>query len=140
MGGGRPAYWHKANEWYNNYDDSQMINPAVPYFDGLMQRTYRGWEDSGAAVDKVWTGILGYTNDLVPYAGAVPSKDGQFICAGFNGHGMPAILLTSKGIAKMIVEDCAFEETGVPWPFKVSASRLQNPGNAIMDMVVRAKL
>lgn len=140
MGGGRPAYWHKSNEWYNTYDDSQMIQPAVTYFDGLMQRTYRGWQDSGAAVDKVWTGILGYTNDLMPYAGAIPSKEGQFICAGFNGHGMPSILLTSKGIAKMIVGDCAFEKTGVPLPFKVTPARLQNPGNAIMDMVVQAKL
>ncbi|VUC24910.1 unnamed protein product [Clonostachys rosea] len=135
VGGGRPAYWHKGNEWYNIHDDSQMIRPAVSYFNGLMQRTYRGWEDSGAAVDKIWTGILGYTNDLVPYAGAVPAKGGQFICAGFNGHGMPAILLTSKGIAKMIREGCAFEETGVPRPFKVTAARLQNPTNAIMDMV-----
>ncbi|KAF4806272.1 Gamma-glutamylputrescine oxidoreductase [Colletotrichum siamense] len=140
VGGGRPAYWHKENEWYNNFDDSKMIQPAVTYFDGLMQRTYHGWEHSDASVDKVWTGILGYTNDLMPYAGAVPSKDGQFICAGFNGHGMPAILLTAKGIAKMVLEDCTFEETGVPWPFKVTAARLQNPGNAILDMVLQAKL
>ncbi|KAI8312261.1 hypothetical protein K4K61_010628 [Colletotrichum sp. SAR11_59] len=140
VGGGRPAYWHKENEWYNNFDDSKMIQPAVTYFDGLMQRTYRGWEHSDASVDKVWTGILGYTNDLMPYVGAVPAKDGQFVCAGFNGHGMPAILLTAKGIAKMVLEDCTFEETGVPWPFQVTTARLQNPGNAIRDMVKQAKL
>ncbi|KAK2757158.1 FAD dependent oxidoreductase superfamily protein [Colletotrichum kahawae] len=140
VGGGRPAYWHKENEWYDNFDDSKMIQPAVTYFDGLMQRTYRGWEQSDASVDRVWTGILGYTNDLMPYAGAVPSKHGQFVCAGFNGHGMPAILLTAKGIAKMVLEDCTFEKTGVPWPFKVTAARLQNPGNAIRDMLMQAKL
>ncbi|KAJ0382927.1 hypothetical protein COL922a_011543 [Colletotrichum nupharicola] len=140
VGGGRPAYWHKENEWYNNFDDSKMIQPAVTYFDGLMQRTYRGWEHSDASVDQVWTGILGYTNDLLPHAGAVPSKDGQFVCAGFNGHGMPAILLTAKGIAKMVLEDCPYEKTGVPWPFKVTAARLNNPGNAIRDMVMQAKL
>ncbi|KAI8230189.1 hypothetical protein K4K57_006897 [Colletotrichum sp. SAR 10_99] len=140
VGGGRPAYWHKENEWYNNFDDSKMIQPAVTYFDGLMQRTYRGWQHSDVSVDKVWTGILGYTNDLMPYVGAVPSKDGQFVCAGFNGHGMPAILLTAKGIAKMVLEDCTFEETDVPWPFQVTTARLKNPGNAIRDMAKQAKL
>ena len=42
--------------WYNVSDDSKLIEPARNYFDGFMQRTFRGWEDSGAKTDMVWTG------------------------------------------------------------------------------------
>jgi hypothetical protein len=59
VGGGRPLYFHKGGEWYNVFDDSKLIEPAVPYFEGLMQSRYRGWENSGAKIDKIWTGILG---------------------------------------------------------------------------------
>ena len=62
VGGGRPFYLSQADKWYNVHDDSQLIEPAVPYFDGLMQRTYRGWEHSGAKVDRIWTGIMGVSS------------------------------------------------------------------------------
>ncbi len=42
--------------WYNVTDDSTLIEPVKNYFDGFMQRTFRGWEDSGAVTDMVWTG------------------------------------------------------------------------------------
>ncbi|RDW68591.1 FAD dependent oxidoreductase-8 [Coleophoma crateriformis] len=135
VGGGRPRYFHKTEEWYNVFDDSKLIEPAVPHFHGLMQRTFRGWENSEAKLDRIWTGIMGYTTDLMPHTGAVPSKPGQFICAGFNGHGMPSIFLSAKGVAKMIRTDCAFEETGVPQPYKTTETRLKDTSNAIMDSV-----
>ena len=43
-------------QWYNVTDDSTLIEPVKNYFDGYMQRTFRGWEDSGAVTDMVWTG------------------------------------------------------------------------------------
>ncbi|KAK7056521.1 hypothetical protein VNI00_003077 [Paramarasmius palmivorus] len=33
-----------------------------------------------------WTGVIGMTNDSVPFIGAVPGKPGQWVIAGFNGH------------------------------------------------------
>jgi glycine/D-amino acid oxidase-like deaminating enzyme len=42
--------------------------------------------DEGA--QEGWTGILGATFDRVPFVGAIPSLPGQFVIAGFNGHGM----------------------------------------------------
>jgi hypothetical protein len=33
-----------------------MIEPARHYFDGFMQKHFRGWEESGAYTDKIWTG------------------------------------------------------------------------------------
>lgn len=56
VGGGKPLFWHDRSQWYDVTDDSELIKPAVKHFDGLMQRTFLNWEDSGAYTDKVWTG------------------------------------------------------------------------------------
>lgn len=98
-----------------------------------MQKFYRGWENSGAKLDSAWTGIMGYTSDLMPHIGAVPGKKNQWICAGFNGHGMPLILLASKGVVKMIQEECGFEETGIPGVFETSQERIDSTTNAILE-------
>lgn len=56
LGGARRAYFPRLDSWYNTTDDSQLIDSAKNYFDGYMQRHFRGWENSGASVDKIWTG------------------------------------------------------------------------------------
>lgn len=35
-----------------------------------------------------WTGIMAYTPDGLPLVGAVPGRDRQWVCAGWNGHGL----------------------------------------------------
>lgn len=56
VGGAKPHFWHDTSHWYNVHDDSKLIEPAKRHFDGLMQRTFFGWENSGAYTDKIWTG------------------------------------------------------------------------------------
>lgn len=56
VGGAKPNFWSDRSHWYNVSDDSKLIEPARTHFDGLMQRTFIGWENSGAYPDKVWTG------------------------------------------------------------------------------------
>jgi len=56
VGGAKQQFWSDPTHWYGVTDDSKLIEPAKNYFDGLMQRHYKGWEDSGAYTDKVWTG------------------------------------------------------------------------------------
>ena len=56
LGGARSAFYPQLSSWYNVTDDSKLIDSAKNYFDGYMQRHFRGWEDSGAVVDKIWTG------------------------------------------------------------------------------------
>ncbi|KAK1986874.1 FAD dependent oxidoreductase [Colletotrichum cereale] len=132
VGGARVKVIPRVEEWYNVWDDSKLIEPAAHYFDDYMQRNFRGWEDSGAKVDSIWTGIMGYTNDLFPHAGPVPSKPGQFICAGFNGHGMSFILLTARGVAKMVRENVPFSQSSIPRLFETSERRLQREENELL--------
>ncbi|KAH0423422.1 FAD dependent oxidoreductase [Colletotrichum camelliae] len=113
VGGARQMFWHRRAEWFDNVRG-----------DGYMQRLFRGWEDSGAEVDRVWTGIMGYSSDFMPHLGAVPGRPGQFIIAGFSGHGMPEILLSSKGVAAMVRDGIAFAETGLPGVMETSEARI----------------
>lgn len=48
-------------------------------------------ERHGEGLDHAWTGVIGMTPDSVPCVGAVEGAEGQWICAGFNGHGEPRI-------------------------------------------------
>ena len=69
----------------------------------------------------------------MPHVGPIPNKPNQYICAGFNGHGMPQILGATKGVAKMIREGCSFADTGIPEAFQTTDERLKSIGNAILD-------
>lgn len=42
----------------------------------------------GEGLDHAWTGIIAMTGDFVPFVGPVEGMEGQWVCAGFGGHGM----------------------------------------------------
>ncbi|KFA53812.1 hypothetical protein S40293_01717 [Stachybotrys chartarum IBT 40293] len=133
VGGARQRYYHDLENWYNNADDSTLIDDASGYFDGYMQRHFAGWANSDARVTHLWTGILGYSADRLPRVGAIPNRPGMFIMAGFTGHGMPQVFLTAKGVAGMVAEGTAFAQTGVPRIFEETVQRLESTRNDILD-------
>lgn len=51
VGGGKWTYASNLNRWYNNWDDSALVEETNPHFDSLMQRHFRGWENSEAQMD-----------------------------------------------------------------------------------------
>lgn len=93
-----------------------------------MQRTFNGWEDTGANVEQIWTGVMGYSWDSHPHLGEVPGREGQFVLAGFNGHGMPVIFLGAEGVSRMVDGGVAVGETGIPSLFETSRERLERAG------------
>ncbi|KAL4804744.1 FAD dependent oxidoreductase-domain-containing protein [Aspergillus unguis] len=131
VGGARPAFINDPDNWYNVTDDSKVLDSAVRYFDGYMQRTFVGWEDIGAYTDRVWTGIMGYSADNLPHVGRVPGHETQFVLAGFTGHGMPQVYLAAEGIAKMVLQKCGYAESGLPKLFETSQTRLDSRVNRI---------
>ncbi|KAK1460213.1 FAD dependent oxidoreductase superfamily protein [Colletotrichum melonis] len=133
VGGARQMFWHKRGEWFDNVRDDELVKGASPYFDGYMQRHFRGWEESGATTERVWTGIMGYSSDFIPHLGGVPGKPGQYIIAGFSGHGMPEILLSSKGVAAMIRDGASFESTGLPRIMETSRARIERIDSPLED-------
>lgn len=136
IGGAKDRFWHDRSHWYGVMDDSKLIEPAATYFDGLMQRHFPvGWKDSGAVTERVWTGIMGWSADFMPFIGEVPGKEGQYIIAGFSGHGMPLIYLASKELAGMLRgEKKSFEETELPPVFEPTQERLDSDRNEILGI------
>ncbi|CAG7947350.1 unnamed protein product [Penicillium nalgiovense] len=135
VGGARPAFINDLDSWYNVSDDSLVLEPAVRYWDNYMQRNFVGWENSHAYTDRVWTGIMGYSSDGLPHVGHVPGQKGQYIIAGFTGHGMPQIFLAAEGLAKIVLDDFDFAQTGLPQLFESTHSRLDSRQNKIIASI-----
>lgn len=133
VGGARSTYLRDLGSWYDNSDDSKLIESAAHYFDDYMQRHFHGWEETGAYADRVWAGIMGYTTDSLPHVGPIPGKPEQMVIAGFNGHGMPQIFLSARGVARMVVEGTPYGETGLPRLFQTTPARLQSMENQILE-------
>lgn len=91
----------------------------------------------------------------MPWIGAIPNLrgQGQFILAGFSGHGMPVIYLAAEAVARMVLDELleneedeekkkegegerkkkkTFEEMGLPGVFEVTRERLEREGNDIL--------
>lgn len=56
VGGGQWTYSFDKSLWYDCVDDATLIPGAKAHFDGLMQREFAGWEESGAFTEHLWTG------------------------------------------------------------------------------------
>ncbi|KAK8087830.1 hypothetical protein PG997_002791 [Apiospora hydei] len=129
MGGGRWLFQEPRGLWQNNIDDSVLIEPVLDasYFEGYMQRVFRGWESSGTELDKVWTGIMAATKDGMPHVGKVPQRENQWVIAAFNGGGMTQILILGKAIADMVKNGKPFEEIDaiVPRLFQTTLKRME---------------
>ncbi|KAH8159441.1 hypothetical protein CIB48_g8802 [Xylaria polymorpha] len=122
VGGGKWLYEKERHLWHNTVDDSTTFDAITDtkYFEGYMQRNFRGWEDSGTEVDKIWTG------NQFPHGGEVPGRKNQWIIAGFNGAGMTMSFLLGKGVAQMVRHNLPFEEIDhiIPRFFKTTDERI----------------
>ncbi|KAL3956955.1 hypothetical protein ACCO45_009801 [Purpureocillium lilacinum] len=64
----------------------------------------------GGSTDKVWTGVMGFTGDLMPLVGRLPGGDektksdsGEWVAAGFNGEGMVWAWLCGTAVGVMML-------------------------------------
>jgi glycine/D-amino acid oxidase-like deaminating enzyme len=49
-----------------------------------------------------WAGIMDYTPDGRPLIGQVPDVPGQWVIAGFGGHGLPPALGAGRALAEAL--------------------------------------
>lgn len=69
---------------------------------------------------------MGYTDDGFPYVGDIPGKKGQFIIAGFSGHGMPQVYLSAKAVASMLADGTKLEDTDLPQLYRSTEERFNS--------------
>lgn len=124
VGGAKPVYGNDLSSFYNVVDDSTLIPKVKDFFTNHMKQRYYTWKDFDEKMDCIWSGILGLTDDSLPYVGEMPGEQNKFIIAGFHGHGMPRVLLCAKALAKFINEES--DSLEVPEPFKVTEARMKD--------------
>ena len=77
--------------------------------------------------------VWGNTLDAFPFVGEMPSQPGNFVAAGFNGHGMPRILLTTAHLAPLVLDNLGIRHSKpkmldqappLPKPFILTQKRI----------------
>src|SRR5262245_8534387 len=82
-------------------DDDTAIEPHVSA--ALHAFLPRHFPDlAGVPVEREWTGIMGFTPDRAPLVGPLPGSPGEYVAAGFHGHGMPMAFFAARAVAEMI--------------------------------------
>lgn len=113
-------------------DDTHVGAPCVENISTLLPRCFtNGWEDTSShEVRKVWSGIMGFTSDRLPFVGRLPpsvtkrgQEGGEWIAAGFNGYGMPLCWSSGEAVAKMVLGQDVSQI--LPEVFLVTMDRLQ---------------
>ncbi|KAH8429253.1 NAD(P)/FAD-dependent oxidoreductase [Aspergillus melleus] len=109
------------------FDDSgysqHIADNSTREFNELSQEPETEPRRHGEGLDHVWTGIIGVTPDKIPLVGPIEGLEGQWICAGFNGHGMAGIFTCAPGLVKL-VNGQSWEETGLPECFQYRKARI----------------
>ncbi|EXJ89830.1 hypothetical protein A1O3_02897 [Capronia epimyces CBS 606.96] len=128
---GSPALSAQAVAQLETTDDSSFSREILQESERAWRRIFPDYSrygvKHGEGLDHVWTGIIAMTADHVPFVGAVESLPGQYVCTGFNGHGMARIFTCAPGIVKLILGG-QWSETGLPECFQMSESRLAGLG------------
>lgn len=100
--------------------DDSVIDAAVGRrLREFLPEVFPGKFENGTEPEMEWTGIMGFTELGDPFVGPVLDKfelggvpyEGQYIVAGFSGHGMPRAF----GCADVVARIIASEITGQEW-------------------------
>ncbi|KIK57722.1 hypothetical protein GYMLUDRAFT_45893 [Collybiopsis luxurians FD-317 M1] len=111
LGGGREI-GGPTNEQFQT--DDSVLNAAVGEdLHAFLPNTFPRMFEEGEMPEMEWTGIMGYTETTDPFVGPVindppsnsdlNSQSGQYIAAGYNGHGMPRAYSCAEAVAGMVM-------------------------------------
>ncbi len=82
-------------------EDHNTIEPNVSR--GLRQFLREAFQAlENTRIDYEWTGIMAYTPDENPLVGELPDRPGEYIAAGYTGHGMSLGFLVGKALSEHI--------------------------------------
>ncbi|KAF1849692.1 DAO-domain-containing protein [Cucurbitaria berberidis CBS 394.84] len=105
--------------------DLESVTKCVKDF---VNEEFDGWREAefgpGEGFAYSWSGIIGLSVDGVPFVGALPGKEGQWICAGHHGHGMARIFTAAPGLVKLM-NGKEWGETGLPDVYQMTPQRLE---------------
>jgi glycine/D-amino acid oxidase-like deaminating enzyme len=80
-------------------DDSMVVDHVADSVRQFVPSRFCVGED--VVVDQVWTGVIGWSCDDLPWVGPVPRHPSVLVCGGFSGHGLTQTFLCGKAVASM---------------------------------------
>ncbi|KAI8804682.1 FAD dependent oxidoreductase-domain-containing protein [Cladochytrium replicatum] len=98
FGGSR---WSSPSKEVNESNDARTNVAITDSLTAILSTTFAG-PGSRVAVDKVWTGIMGFSEDEQPWVGPI-GQEGQFVAAGYTGHGMPNAFACAGVVAEQVL-------------------------------------
>jgi gamma-glutamylputrescine oxidase len=82
-----------------SYTDTEDGSPAVWE---RVERYLREELDLDAGVSHRWTGVVGYSDDSLPYVGEVPGRPRLYVSGGYSGHGNVPGYMCGRDLADTI--------------------------------------
>lgn len=124
-------------------DDSVVAEDARESLSSAAPKIWRNAAPTEALA--VWSGIMGFTADGLPVVGNLPynltgrTGNGEWIAAGFNGHGMDKCWLTGEAIARMVIGEQ--NVPGFPKAYLLSEDRVKSwspekAAKTLMDHII----
>ncbi|KAJ6516668.1 DAO-domain-containing protein [Mycena vitilis] len=115
------------------FDDSLgNFKPVTDAVEEFTSSTFEGWSAGlpapGVGCQYSWSGIIGLSADGLPFIGEVPGRPGQWICAGFHGHGMAHIFTCAPGLVTLM-QGGTWADTGLPECLELTPERLKRMGD-----------
>ncbi|KAJ6463673.1 FAD dependent oxidoreductase [Mycena vitilis] len=103
-------------------DDSVLNDAAGLALRKFLPTVFPGKFDEDVQPEEEWTGIMGFTKLHDPFVGPVVDKSdadggkftGQYIAAGYSGHGMPRAFSCAAIVASMVGSDISGTSWAVP--------------------------
>jgi glycine/D-amino acid oxidase-like deaminating enzyme len=85
-----------------SYTDSAEGNPAIWR---RVERYLREDLGTAARVTHRWAGVVGYSDDLLPYVGEVAGRRGLYVAGGYSGVGNVPGFMCGRDLADLIAGD-----------------------------------
>jgi gamma-glutamylputrescine oxidase len=86
----------------DSYTDSDAGSPAI--WDRV-ERYLRDDLGVEAEITHRWAGVVGYTEDSLPYVGEVPGRPGLYVAGGYSGVGNVPGFMSGRDLADTIAGD-----------------------------------
>lgn len=131
IGGGLTKTPDQGSSEFYTTDDSYSSIPTTiaSYLNDCTASFYGnswGSDYESGRVRKLWSGIMGYSADDHPFVGPYPGKEGLWLDASFQGHGMVLCWLCAKAITSMLLnEDNEELDSWFPKSFRITSDRLK---------------
>ncbi|CED85316.1 FAD dependent oxidoreductase [Phaffia rhodozyma] len=113
------------NDFVAKVDDSVILPEVETFLSNYCKDEFTNWgkEAHGEGLTRIWTGIMGYSRDVLPLVGQIPGKKGLWTAVAFHGHGMSRIISCTQSLAQQIKDQGTWDPR-LPRSFEITQERL----------------